>query len=193
MSSTPVFRLLIRSVRAVVTFMLSVDLTIAQDIVVSDSKQEHGRVVYETRCRSCHGLNGVGTPEVPAPIFGDRSTTDLADLISRTMPEGSPEDCVGEDAAAVAEWMQQAFYSPEAQARLNPPRVELSRLTVSQYRNAVADLAASFRWFTPPKQDRGLKAEYFGSRNFRRDRRVYERQDSNVDFNFGTSSPDWEK
>lgn len=154
---------------------------------------ELGRKVYEAKCLSCHGLNGIGTPDVPSPIFGDRANADLTDLISRTMPEGAPEDCVGEEAEAVALWMQQTFYSPEAQARLNPPRVELSRLTVSQYRNAVADLATSFRWFNPPKQDRGLKAEYYASRNFRRDRQIVERHDARVDFNFGSSSPDWEK
>jgi cytochrome c5 len=154
---------------------------------------ELGRKVYEAKCISCHGPNGIGTPEVPSPIFGDRANADLTDLISRTMPEGAPEDCVGEEAEAVALWMQQTFYSPEAQARLNPPRVELSRLTVSQYRNAVADLATSFRWFNPPKQDRGLKAEYYASRNFRRDRQIVERHDARVDFNFGASSPDWEK
>ena len=107
---------------------------------------ERGRAIYESHCISCHGANGSGTTEVPAPIFGDRPTSDLADLVTRTMPEGSPEDCVGDDARAVAEWMQQQFYSPEAQARLNPPRIEFSRLTVSQYRNAIADLGTSFRW-----------------------------------------------
>ncbi|MFM7865058.1 MAG: c-type cytochrome, partial [Planctomycetaceae bacterium] len=98
-----------------------------------------GQQIYQERCISCHGVNGQGTPQAPAPIFGDRSLADLADLITRTMPEGAPEDCVGDDSVAVAEWMQQAFYSPEAQARLNPPRLELTRLTVPQYRDAVAD------------------------------------------------------
>ncbi len=188
-------RLLIRSIFIVLSVFVIVSPATAQDLEgnVSAQRLERGRQVYEAKCQSCHGTNGIGTPEVPAPIFGDRSTLDLADLISRTMPEGSPEDCVGEEAEVVAEWMQHTFYSPEAQAKLNPPRVELSRLTVSQYRNAIADLATSFRWFNPPKQDRGLNAEYFASRHFRRDRRVYERHDAKVDFNFGTSSPDWEK
>ena len=90
-------------------------------VAVHDEKSR-GQLIYEQRCISCHGVNGQGTPQTPAPIFGDRSLADLADLITRTMPEGSPEDCVGDDAVAVAEWMQQAFYSPEAQTRLNPPR-----------------------------------------------------------------------
>lgn len=35
-----------------------------------------GRQVYEAKCVSCHGPNGIGTAEVvfPSPIFGDRAT-----------------------------------------------------------------------------------------------------------------------
>ncbi|MFN5899347.1 MAG: c-type cytochrome, partial [Planctomyces sp.] len=128
-----------------------------------------GQQIYQERCISCHGVNGQGTPQAPAPIFGDRSLADLADLITRTMPEGSPEDCVGDDAVAVAEWMQAAFYSPEAQARLNPPRLELTRLTVQQYRNAAADLGVEFRWRQAIDAERGLNAEYFAGRGLRRD------------------------
>lgn len=154
---------------------------------------DRGKAIYEAKCISCHGENGKGTPEVPAPIFGDKPVSELAEVIDRTMPEGAPEECVGDEARAVAEWMQQAFYSPEAQARLNPPKIELSRLTVSQYRNSIADLATSFRWFQAPKNDRGLKAEYFASRNTRRDRRIYDRIDPFVSANFGAYSPDGEK
>ena len=100
---------------------------------------------------------------------------------------------MGDDAQAVAEWMQRTFYSPEAQALINPPRIELSRLTVSQYRNAIADLAISFRWFTPPGNKRGLQGSYFASRHARHDRRVFERVDPGVSFNFSAFSPDGEK
>ena len=48
---------------------------------------ERGREIYEERCIRCHGPNGTGTKDAPAPIFGDRPTSDLADVISRTMPE----------------------------------------------------------------------------------------------------------
>lgn len=71
----------------------------------SDAAMELGRQIYEERCIRCHGPNGTGTKEVPAPIFGDRPTSDLADVISRTMPEDAVGDCVGDDARAVAEWM----------------------------------------------------------------------------------------
>lgn len=162
--------------------------------VAAQTALDRGKAIYEAKCISCHGENGKGTTEVPAPIFGDKPVSELAEVIDRTMPEGAPEECVGDEARAVAEWMQQAFYSPEAQARLNPPKIELSRLTVSQYRNSIADLATSFRWFQQPKKnDRGLKAEYFASRNTRRDRRIYDRIDPFVSANFGAFSPDGEK
>ncbi len=161
--------------------------------VDSPVDRPNGKEIYAARCASCHGENGEGSPAVPQPLFGDRPTVDLADVISRTMPDGNPEECVGEDAGAVAEYMQQAFYSPEAQARLHPPRIELSRLTVSQYRNALADLSAGFRWFARPSTSRGLKAEYYSSRNNRRDRRVFEQIDRQVNFQFGAFSPDGEK
>lgn len=165
----------------------------AQDVAIKNSSMERGRLFYEEKCIQCHGQDGSGTPDAPAPIFGDRPTSDLAELISRTMPEGSPEDCIGDDARSVAAWMQSAFYSPEAQARLHPPRIELSRLTVSQYRNAIADLGTSFRWFSTPGAQRGLKAEYFSSRQQRGDRRVIERIDPGINFNYGAYSPDGEK
>lgn len=160
---------------------------------IDDRAVIDGRAVYAAKCASCHGENGTGTTDVPQPLFGDRSDFELTDVITRTMPDGEPDECVGEEARAVAEWMQRAFYSPEAQARLQPPRIELSRLTVSQYRNAVADLAMSFRWFARPNDKHGLDAEYFASRNQRGDRRVSKQIDPRIDFQYGKSSPDAEK
>ena len=165
----------------------------ASDVAAQNPVHERGRAIYEALCISCHGVNGTGTSEVPNPIFGDRSTSDLADLVTRTMPAGSPEDCVGDDARAVAEWLQYQFYSPEAQARLNPPRIEFSRLTVLQYRNAIADLGTSLWWKVEPSLERGLKADYFASRDFKQDKRMLERTDPVVSFNFGTASPEADK
>ena len=193
-----------RTAVAISAAMLLFAVPQASAAVLDEPQQPHGTAgdaaltargqqIYQERCISCHGVNGQGTPQAPAPIFGDRSLADLADLITRTMPEGSPEDCVGDDAVAVAEWMQAAFYSPEAQARLNPPRLELTRLTVQQYRNAAADLGVEFRWRQAIDAERGLNAEYFAGRGLRRDKRVFQRQDPVVDFQFGAFSPDGEK
>ena len=48
-----------------------------------------------------------------------------------------------------------------------PARIELSRLTVRQYRNAVADLIGSFRDPTVWDGPKGLHGEYFKSHRFR--------------------------
>src|SRR5207253_2939088 len=108
-----------------------------------------------------------GTDDYPRPLAGDRSVPQLARLISRTMPKDDPETCTGTDADKVATYIHEAFYSRAAQARNKPPRIELSRLTVRQYRNVVADLLGGFR--NPGRWDaqRGLRGEYFNARRFR--------------------------
>src|SRR5262249_33179650 len=84
-------------------------------------------------------------------------------------------------------------YSAPARERNQPPRIELARLTVRQYRNAVADLIGTFR--PPAKWDeqRGLKAEYYKNRRFRTTDRVLERIDPEVKCDFGTDTPVPEK
>src|SRR3954452_16201932 len=87
-----------------------------------------GEQIYRDRCVSCHGKTGEGTKKAPDPLVGDRSVPQLADFIARTMPKGAKETCSREDAGKVAAYIHDAFYSPAAQARNKPPRVELSRL-----------------------------------------------------------------
>ena len=72
-------------------------------------------------------------------------------------PEDEEEQCVGPDAAVVAAWMHGAFYSPEAQARLNPVKIDLVRLTNEQHRQSVADLVGSFVGRAPKFKGGGLK------------------------------------
>jgi len=154
-----------------------------------------GEQIYRQQCAACHGNSGEGTDDhYPAWLVGDRTVPGLARLIAKTMPEDAPGECVGEDADKVAAFIYEAFYSKAAQARnkFQPPRIELSRLTVRQYRNAVTDLIGSFR--TPGRWDdqRGLKGEY--SKGGRRGRGgggggSLNRIDSEIKFDFGTSSP----
>ena len=152
-----------------------------------------GRDIYEQQCASCHGLKGQGTEEhYPKALLGDKSVGELTELIAETMPEESPEDCVGEEAARVAAYIHHEFYSNLAQARLKPAEVAFSRLTVRQYENAVADLLGSFTGPTTWDDDRGLEADYYNERGLRRDKRVIERTDAAIDFNFGEGSPDEE-
>lgn len=151
-----------------------------------------GEQIYRKLCASCHGPNGEGTQKNPDPLTGDKSLEKLAAYIDKKMPKDAPEKCVGEDAKRVASYIFDAFYSPVAQARVRPPRIELSRLTVRQYRISVADLVASLTEPGPAETRRGLKAEYFnGGRRFREDRRVLDRVEPRPAFDFiATPAPE---
>lgn len=161
---------------------------------LGNADDDPGARIFAERCASCHGKAGQGSEEFPRALAGDKSVAQLTRLIARTMPEDDPGTCVGKDAENVAAYIFDAFYSPIAQARIKPPRIELSRLTVRQYRNAVADLIGSFKAPGAKWDDkRGLRAEYFKGRQFRGGNRVIERVDPEVKFDFAESSPEPEK
>ena len=153
-----------------------------------------GEQIYQQVCASCHGVKGEGTIEsYPHPLVGERSIGELTEYISKSMPEDKPGTCVGEEARKVSQFIHDTFYSPTAQARNKPVRVELSRLTVRQYRNAVADLIGSFRGAGRIDDKEGLRGEYFKARGFRGNTRAFERVDPVVAFDFKDKSPDDEK
>src|SRR5687767_4192699 len=152
--------------------------------------QETGEVLYKKHCASCHGAKGEGGKDYPEPLVGDRTLDKLAVYIDKKMPEGKPEAIDAKQSATVAKYIFDAFYSKAAQARRDPPRVELSRLTVGQYRTAVADLLGMFS--TPPAPDdkRGLRLEIFnGGRRFNNDKRVVDKSAPTLDFNPGDKAP----
>lgn len=159
---------------------------------VGAAEDRGGEQIYRQQCASCHGAAGEGTPEeYPRALTGDRTAAQLARLIAKTMPADDPGTCVGTDADKVAAYIHEAFYSTAAQARNSPARIELSRLTVRQYRNAVADLVGGFRPAGETWDDRrGLRGEYFKSRRFRNNDRAFDRVDPTIMFDFGESSPD---
>jgi hypothetical protein len=105
------------------------------------------------------------------------------------MPEDDPGIFTDEEAKSVAQYIHETFYTAEARARNKPPRIELSRLTVSQYLNSVADLVGSFRQPATIDDRRGLAAEYYNARNFGRGKKVIDRVDPQVEFNFAEKSP----
>lgn len=162
---------------------------------VTMAAEHPGLTIYREHCGRCHGENGVGTKDVPELLVGDRSVNQLAAYIDETMPEDDPSKVTGDAARHVAEYMHGAFYSAVARDRNRPARVELSRLTVRQYQNSVADLIASFRSRGPGiDARRGLKGEYFHGRDFDRGKSlVYEQTDPQVDFHFGVEGPDPER
>lgn len=150
-----------------------------------------GEAVFKEQCASCHGLDGQGTRDkYSEPLAGDLSITELAKVIDETMPEGAPEKSTPEDSAAVAAYIHQAFYSEVARERLRPARIELARLTVNQYRNAIADLFPAGNSAQVFSAKHGLRGEYYDSRNFKRDKRLIDRVDGQVNFDFGGGKPD---
>ena len=148
-----------------------------------------GEQIFRKQCASCHGINGEGAKAYPRALAGDKPIPQLSELIARTMPEDKPGTLKPEEADKVAAYVHDAFYSLAARERNKPPRIELSRLTVAQYRNALADLVGSFR--TPLKSDNreGLRGEYFNARNFRNNVRLIDRIDPEVRFDFNTDGP----
>ena len=181
--------------RSTVSLILAGMLVAAPGSLGICAADEHpGAAVYHEHCGRCHAENGAGTVDVPQPLVGDRSINQLAAYIDETMPEDDPEAVRDEAARQVAEYIHGAFYSPVARDRNRPARMELSRLTVRQYHNTVADLIASFRGRGPNVDARrGLRGEYFHGRTFDRKDLVFERTDPQVNFFFGVEGPDPER
>jgi mono/diheme cytochrome c family protein len=152
----------------------------------SASKQRTGEQVYKQECAACHGPKGEGTKAHRKTLAGTQSVGQLATFIAKSMPPGPGKKLPKADAQKVAGYIHGAFYSPLAQERNRPARIELSRLTVRQYRNAVADLVGSFRAPVRLDERRGLRAEYFKTGRFRGER-VLERVDPQIQFDFGTA------
>ncbi len=156
----------------------------------ASAADETGEQIYRQQCARCHGMAGEGAKRHPKPLVGDKSVNELATLIDKTMPEDDPDKLDADGSRKVAAYIHETFYSPAAQARNKPARVELSRLTVNQYRNAVADLVGSFRPAAKADDRRGLHAEYFTTRRFRPGDRAIDRIDPEVKFDFGPASPE---
>ena len=165
---------------------------VAQDAKPSEL-EKRGERIYRVQCQECHGADGKGDKEQDvAPLHGEITLEELTQKIIETMPEDEPEKCQGEDAKAVAEYVLRSFYeSSDASGAARRPIVELSRLTVRQYRQAIADLGAEFLGASQPRRDGGLQGTYYDGRNFRK--KVFTRVDPVVRFDFGKKSPDEKK
>lgn len=179
--------------------------------LAEEAKEHPGATIYRKLCAECHGDKGQGVQDkYDEPLHGNRSVEALARRIARTMPDDNVGACVGEDAAQVAAYIYDAFYSPKAQWRLRPPEFELARLTNTQYRASVADLVGRFRpgFDKPPGSERGLKARYTGrfavlygppappprgdaerAERDKKERINFEQLDKSIAFSYGTESP----
>jgi hypothetical protein len=181
-----------RSVRLALALAAAVALLPAPPALAADRS---GEQIYRESCASCHGASGEGTlEEYPHPLIGERKVDALAKLIGKTMPSDDPGSLGAEDSQKVAAYVFDAFYSPAAQTR-NVPKIELSRLTVRQYREVLADLVGALRGDdgAQPTKFEGLKGQYYKSRRFRDSEKGLERIDAGVAFDFGRGSPEPEK
>jgi mono/diheme cytochrome c family protein len=145
--------------------------------------QRSGQQIFLQSCAPCHGANGEGGKGYSAPLTGDQSVLELARFIALEMPPDPAPKLAPSEASRVASYIHGAFYSPVAQARNRPARVELSRLTVRQLRNSLSDLIGTFRKEVAVGSARGLSGKYFKTRQ--RDKPIVERVDGTVDFSYG--------
>ncbi len=152
----------------------------------------NGAIIFRQLCVKCHGRHGEGVKgKYDDVLHGDWSIEKLTRYIAKNMPDDAPGKCVGPDAEAVAHHIYDTFYSREARARNHPPRIELLRLTNRQYINTVADLLRHFTGEdTPPNGQPGLKATYYNSQGFDGAKKVQDRIDRQIDFDFGDHRPE---
>src|SRR6185295_10289575 len=103
-------------------------------------------------CANCHGPRGEGVDgKYKDALAGDWALPRLTRYIAKNMPDDNPGTLSARDAESVAAFIFDSFYSPAAQARLHPARIELSHLTNRQYLVTVADLLRQFGP-TPPRE-----------------------------------------
>jgi len=146
-----------------------------------------GLSVYKAKCANCHGDKGEGSKKHPEKLEGNHSVHRLTEVIKKTMPEEKPGSLTDQEAQLVSSYVYDEFYSPLARERNRPARIDTTRLTVRQYRNAVVDLIGGFRQPSRWGNERGLKAEYYTGKKFAN--RVVEKVDPQVAFDFQTNPP----
>lgn len=178
------------SVKAtVVAFCLGLSL-VAGALGAEDAGRGHA--IYQKLCVECHGAHGEGVKgKYDDPLTGDKSVARLQRIIHKSMPDEKPKLCEGDDALAVAQYIYDEFYSPAAQARNMPARIELSRLTVRQFQNSVADLVSSFSGGNGMSDRRGLRGQYFSSRSYNGKHKAFDRIDPQISFHFADGVPEW--
>ena len=153
-------------------------------------------MIYAKQCAACHGVKGEGvTGEYEKPLGGERSLAWLTRRVERTMPEEDPDLCVGEDAAAVAAYLYDNFYSAEAQEQHDAaPGRTLQRLTAEQHRQSLADLIGSFRETKPMTDQRGLWTQVYPSRGMKKnDKPLSEEVSAVLDVKYTPEHPLYEK
>ena len=147
-----------------------------------------GKALFAGRCAPCHGKDGAGGAGYKAPLRGKRTVAELSAYLAKSMPPGQGTPAA--QAKGIAAYMHGAFYSPLAEERNRPARVEMARLTAKEFRNAVADLMGGTAPTVPDVPPGGLKGEYYKGREvWKGEDRVLTRTDAGVAFDFGVQAP----
>ncbi len=167
--------------------LLASTLLISPRSVQGKGQPQTGEQVFRKQCAACHGQKGEGGAGYRKPLAGSQSAGQLAKFIAQTMPPG-PKKCSADDSRKVTAYIYDAFYSPIAQERNRPARIELSRLTVRQYRNALADLVGGFRNAVSMGDKHGLRGKYYKTQDIDDRQKAIERIDSEIKFDFGTAT-----
>jgi len=155
-----------------------------------DQVLERGAAIYVNSCADCHGDRGQGVDGAyEDPLFGDESIGQLAERITRTMPEGEPEECEGDDARAVAAYIHHSFYSEAAQVRNRPPRIGLARLTANQLSQSLADLYEQFDGRRSTLEVGGVTGVYYEGSRRKDENKKINRVDPTIDFDFAHDGP----
>jgi mono/diheme cytochrome c family protein len=171
--------------------LLAVSASMPSAQTATTASRLAGQNAYRKQCAECHGEKGEGSKRYQHALAGNRTVASLAAYISKAMPPPpAKQRCTSADARLIAGYIYDAFYSPIAQARSQPARFSLSRLTVRQYRNSITDLLNSFggQASGEPKEY-GLKAEYYKTGRPNGGARVIERVDPEVHYAYGAGTP----
>lgn len=173
-------------------------LTMAASATAAAADDLTGAQLYKQMCARCHGAEGEGTQKIyTKPLAGSWPLERLTGYIKAEMPDDEPGKLTQAEAQRVSAYIFDAFYSPAAQVRVKQPRLDLARLTVRQYRSAIADLVASFRPASRRPEDAGtgLRAEYFKGkvRGFKKGEPAFSRIDPVIQVDLATGSADAKK
>ena len=185
MMHSPPLRRFSRTLAAIVLFASTIHSVSGQDAIL-----KKGEAIYRNSCVDCHGEMGIGVEGAyEKPLVGDSSIGELTKVIDSTMPEGDADNCKGPDAAAVATYIHDTFYSEAARLRLRPPQIALARLTAEQLRQSLSDLYAHFDGGSYSDERGGFRGEYFTTTRRKAENRKIDRIDQVIDFDFKKESP----
>src|SRR5947199_9349337 len=105
-------------VRLLVTHLHLIALLLGAENLSAAQHKQSGRDLFRQECAKCHGRNGDGVKgKYDGPLQGERSIEKLTRYIERNMPDDNPGKLSSNDAAIVARYIYDTFYSKGARLR----------------------------------------------------------------------------